>query len=294
MKSANYTYLDAKAWYQIGVEFNLNHDLQIKKTDLVEDYQGLVPLIIAKMQHNRAGELMWQSILKQPETKVKPFIIGLTGSVSVGKSTVANALKYLLKQTLTTSKIEVVTTDNFLYNNEILISENLMDQKGFPISYDTNLMIEFLKSVKEQKQNIKIPVYSHEYYDILPNEYKEIIQPDVVILEGVNALHRNGQDLSPVDLMDLSIYIDADTELIEKWFLQRFEKLVDEAKNEPTSYYNRFILDRKSATKAAIDVWQRVNKTNLDEFILPTRELADIIIKKGPKHRVFDVQIRKY
>ncbi|CAH0416821.1 type I pantothenate kinase [Periweissella fabaria] len=295
MANVNYNVLNAAAWRAIGVEFAPLHDWQLPMTATLQaDYQALVPLVITKMQHNHAAEMMWQDILGQPTGKVKPFVIGLTGSVAVGKSTIAKTIKQLLAEALPEAKIEIVTTDNFLYNNQILASLNLTDRKGFPESYNIEAMITFLKAVKERHPDISVPVYSHEYYDVLPNQVQLIDEPDIVILEGVNALHRHGQALAPIDLMDLTIYIDAPTALIKNWFMQRFERLIDAAEHEPTSYYHKFISNRSAATKLAAEVWQTVNERNLKECILPARSLADIIIEKGTNHSVTQVALRKY
>lgn len=291
----NYTFLTASDWYAVGETFNATINTAAGgTTELEYDYQALVPLIISKMEHNHAAEMMWQTILNQSTSRVKPFIIGLTGSVAVGKSTAANTLKKLLAVALPEAQIEIVTTDNFLYSNSILMAKDLMDRKGFPESYDTAAMISFMQAVKERQANIQVPVYSHEYYDILPDQVQMIKQPDIVILEGVNALHRAGQALAPIDLMDLTIYLDADLDLLTTWFMTRFERLVDQAKTEPTSYYHQFVNNRPAASELALDVWHRVNEANLLECILPTRELADIIIKKGPNHLVTEVALRKY
>lgn len=295
MTIGNYTYLSAEHWRAIGVEFDALHSWSAPMTPLLQqDYQALVPLIITKMQHNHAAEMMWQTILMQPETKVKPFIIGLTGSVAVGKSAVAKTLQVLLQAALPEAQIEIVTTDNFLYSNADLTTKNLMDRKGFPESYNTAAMLAFMQAVKERRDDITVPVYSHESYDIVSDQLQSIGQPDIVIFEGVNALHREGQDLAPIDLMDLTMYIDADVKLIEKWFLARFERLVDHAQKQSGSYYERFISDRSAATKLAVNVWHTVNEVNLLECIVPTRGLADIIIQKGPNHVVTQVALRKY
>lgn len=295
MTIGNYTYIAAQEWQRIGRDFAQLHPWDLPMTELLQqDYQALIPLIITRMQHVQAAEVDWQKILFQSKPKPKPFIIGLAGSVAVGKSTVAKTIKTLLGAAVPTAKIEIVTTDNFLYKNEILMTNNLMDRKGFPESYDTAAMLAFMQVVKERQAKISIPVYSHELYDILPDEQQIIDQPDIVILEGVNTLYRSGQALAPIDLMDLTLYIDADVKLIEEWFLMRFEQLVNEAKEQPTSYYHRFVADRPAATQLAIDVWHQVNEANLMTCILPTRELADIVVKKGPNHVVTQVALRKY
>lgn len=295
MTIENYTYVPAQQWQQMGTNFAQSHPWVSPMTPILQqDYQALVPLIIARMQHSQAAQEDWQKILGQPQNNVKPFIIGITGSVAVGKSTVAKTLKSLLTDALADAKVEIVTTDSFLYNNAFLAANNLMDRKGFPESYDTTAMLTFLQAVKERQGNIAIPIYSHELYDIVVTGQQVLEQPDIIILEGVNALYRQGQALAPLDLMDLTLYVDAEVALIEEWFLMRFEHLVEQAKTQPTSYYQQFIANRPAATQLAIDVWHQVNEVNLMKYILPTRQLADIVIKKGPNHIVTQVALRKY
>ncbi|WP_105956417.1 type I pantothenate kinase [Apilactobacillus quenuiae] len=241
----------------------------------------------------------WQKIKTQfldKENRKVPFIIGISGSVAVGKSTTARLLEVLLSHFFPKKKVQLITTDGFLYNTKELERRGIMQQKGFPESYDMKALINFLNEVKSGQPNVKSPVYSHEVYDIIPNRYDIIDRPDILIIEGINTLQLpSNQQIYVSDFTDFSIYIDAADNLIEKWYLDRFKKLMDTAFQNPSNhYYELAHSNREKAVQMAKDVWQSINLPNLEENIKPTRTRADLIIHKGEEHRIDNILLRKY
>lgn len=228
--------------------------------------------------------------------KMPPFIIGIAGSVAVGKSTTARLLQTLLGRLFKHQRVQLITTDGFLYPNKVLEERGIMDRKGFPESYDMEKLITFLNEVKSGQENIQIPIYSHNVYDIVEGLYETIHQPDILIVEGINTLQLPANEQIYVsDFFDFSVFVDADPNLIEKWYLERFEALLDTAFQDPDNYYYEYAIgDRKAALEMAEDVWQRVNLVNLEEYILPTRGRADIIMHKAKHHKIDEVYLRKY
>lgn len=227
-----------------------------------------------------------------------PFIIGIAGSVAVGKSTTARVLKRLLSLWPGHPKVELVTTDGFLYSNKILEQRNLLERKGFPESYDARKLIRFLADLKSGKPKVLAPVYSHLYYDIVQEDHW-IAQPDIVIIEGINVLQA-GRPTDKTfrvfvsDFFDFSIYVDAAADHIERWYVERFETLKKTAFRDPASYFHRFAnLSTEESVAMAKKIWSEINKPNLTENILPTRNRAKLILKKGPDHFVEEVWLRK-
>lgn len=226
-----------------------------------------------------------------------PFIIGIAGSVAVGKSTVSRLLKELLQRWDKTPKVELVTTDGFLYPNAELERRGILHRKGFPESYDRKRLLQFVSEIKSGKNNVQAPVYSHLSYDIVPHRFETVSTPDVLILEGLNVLQPPsvGQELALSDYFDFTIYIDADIKNIEKWYLSRFEQLWLSAFTNPASYFHQLTteLTKDQAMQRASGFWRDINLPNLRENIEPTKSRATLVMQKGNEHRVERVFLRK-
>jgi type I pantothenate kinase len=225
-----------------------------------------------------------------------PFIIGVAGSVAVGKSTVSRLLKELLSRWDGTPSVEMITTDGFLYPNAELERRGLMARKGFPESYDRMGLLQFIADVKSGAKEVSAPVYSHLIYDIVEGQKQTIKNPDVLIVEGLNVLQSPGpgQYVALSDFFDFKIYVDADTKNLTQWFLDRFEKLRDTAFTNPASYFHRYAeMPHEKALARANEIWSTINLPNLVENILPTRSRATLVLHKGTKHAVERVLLRK-
>jgi type I pantothenate kinase len=229
-----------------------------------------------------------------------PYIIGVAGSVAVGKSTTARVLQALLSRWPNTPKVDLITTDGFLLPNALLKRRRLMDRKGFPESYDSARLLRFLSSVKAGESHVEAPVYSHLSYDIVPDEVVSVDRPDILIVEGVNVLlpsrlPRDGKETSFIsDFFDFSVYLHSDEALLEKWYIARFMRLRSTMFRDPRSYFRRYSdLSDAEAEQIARDIWTRINLKNLHENILPTRARASLILTKGPSHRIEEVALRK-
>src|SRR3954470_9383262 len=240
-----------------------------------------------------------QNFLGTEDTKLS-YIIGVAGSVAVGKSTTARVLKALLARWPNTPRVDLVTTDGFLYPNAVLAREGLMERKGFPESYDLPGLLRFLTDVKAGRRPVRAPVYSHLVYDVMPNEWVEVDRPDILIVEGLNVLQtgrppKDGKAIPYVsDFFDFSVYIDAEEDVLHKWYVDRFLTLRETAFRDPKSYFHRYSkLDDKQAVETATSIWQRINLLNLRENILPTRQRAHLILKKAASHLVQEVALRK-
>ena len=253
--------------------------------------------------HVEASQLLFQQrnrFLNMEHVNKTPFVIGIAGSVAVGKSTTARILKELLARWPSSPKVDLITTDGFLYPNEVLRRENLMERKGFPESYDIGALLRFLSAIKAGQPNVQAPRYSHLVYDVLPSEFTNVDRPDILIFEGINVLQaRNlpaGGRIVPMvsDFFDFSIYIDADETIIHNWYVNRFMNLRKTAFRDPTSYFNRYAsISETAALAIAEGLWENINLKNLRENIVPTRPRADLILRKGQNHLIDMVALRK-
>jgi len=230
----------------------------------------------------------------------KPYIIGIAGSVAVGKSTTARVMQALLGRWPDHPKVELITTDGFLYPNAVLEERGLMQRKGFPESYDARRLVQFVADVKGGVPSVSAPVYSHLVYDIVPGAEEVVRQPDILIIEGLNVLQgadgRLGDGDRPFvsDFFDFSIYVDADEAHIRHWFLSRFQRLRETAFRDPRSFFRRYAeMSEAEAVAFATRVWTEINGQNLTENIEPTKERAHLILEKGPDHSVTRVRLRR-
>jgi type I pantothenate kinase len=256
----------------------------------------LLSLYVAATQRLHRAQ---QRFLGTEDAKM-PYIIGVAGSVAVGKSTTSRVLQALLARWTNVPKVDLITTDGFLFPNAVLEREQLMEKKGFPESYDLTALLRFLSDIKAGRRQVRAPIYSHLIYDVTPNEWIEIDRPDILIVEGLNVLQtgrlpKEGRAIPFVsDFFDFSVYLDADEEVIKKWYINRFLALRTTAFADPKSYFHRYArLPDSEATATATDIWTRINLINLHENILPTRQRAGLILKKGESHRVEEVALRR-
>ncbi len=239
------------------------------------------------------------TFLGQPAAKV-PYMIGIAGSVAVGKSTTARILRALLGRWPNHPRVDLITTDGFLYPNSVLEARGLMQRKGFPQSYDVRALVQFVAAVKGGATEVAAPMYSHLAYDVLAGEKQVVRRPDIVIVEGLNVLQTSdGRSRTPPrlfvsDFFDFTIYVDADPEHIERWYVERFLTLRETVFRDKASYFHRYAaLTTDEAEETAHQIWREINGINLRENIEPTRERAHLILEKGADHAVERVRLRK-
>lgn len=270
----------------------------ISESEVNDIYLPLSELLFKRMTHSMNLHDDMNHFL-QKERKRVPFIIGIAGSVSVGKSTTARLIQALASRWPGNPTVSLVTTDGFLYPNEVLEERGLMKRKGFPESYDIRQLLAFLTDLKSGVSTVKAPVYSHLTYNVEQEHMQEVHSPDVVIVEGINVLQVNkkGKRMPHVfvsDFFDYSIYVDAEEENILAWYIERFHLLRNTAFQNPNSYFHRYRdLNDIEATEMAKSIWRSINGVNLEKNIRPTRLRADLILTKGENHHVEQIQLRK-
>jgi pantothenate kinase len=272
----------------------INEELSLDEVRTI--YLPLVRLINYYIDENIRRQNVLRRFLGEQSTNV-PYIISIAGSVAVGKSTSARILQSLLSHWPKQRRVDLITTDGFLHPLAYLQEHNLLHKKGFPISYNTPLLIRFLADIKSGKPNVSAPIYSHLTYDIIPDQFNVIDQPDILILEGLNVLQPNrnqANELFVSDFVDFSIYVDAEEDLLKEWYIHRFLKFRQSAFSDPNSYFKHYAnLSEQEAVTTAGKIWDEINGLNLKENILPTRERADLILKKGTNHEVELVRLKK-
>ena len=306
--SGPYVDLDRDAWRNLSASTPLpltDEDLTRLRglgdpIDMVEAndiYRPISRLLNLYLHATKERRTVSHTFLRQQVTTT-PFIIGVAGSVAVGKSTFSRVLKEMMARWPDTPKVDLVTTDGFLYPNDVLAERGLMNRKGFPESFDRRALLQFVSDVKTGVPEVKAPVYDHLSYNILPDAHQVVRSPDVLIIEGLNVLQpagmgRTQSSLAVSDFFDFSIYVDAEVSSIRNWYVNRFLSLRDTAFTKPESFFNKYAsLSDAEARTLAREIWESINEPNLLENIEPTRSRANLILSKGADHLVERVRLR--
>ena len=305
-----YMHFERKQWAQLrdSVKLTLSEDdikqLQginesLSMEEVVDIYLPLSRLLNLYVEARQYRHTVRDKFLDSSNQKV-PYIIGIAGSVAVGKSTSARILQALLSRWPEHPKVTLVTTDGFLYSNKELVARNLMHKKGFPESFNTKALIDFVAAIKSGEKKVTAPIYSHLTYDIIPDQQIEVEQPDIVILEGLNVLQTALNEPSQAhrvfvsDFVDFSIFVDADMDLLKTWYIQRFLKFREGAFTDPNAYFHNYSkMSKREAVSIASKIWDEINGVNLAENIRPTRDRANLVLSKSLNHQVSAVKLRK-
>ncbi len=276
---------------------SLNDQIDLHEVEII--YLPLSRLLNLYVQASQKLFHASNIFLHRKDLKV-PYVIGVAGSVAVGKSTTARILRRLLSRWPSHPKVDLVTTDGFLLPNKVLEREGLMNRKGFPESYDLQRILRFMSDIKSGERDVEAPLYSHLTYDVLEGKTQIVDQPDILILEGINVLQtgrppRDGRGIpNTSDFFDFSIFIDAEEQDLRQWYIERFFSLRNGAFKDPRSYFHRYAsLTDEETVATATRIWSSINLVNLRENILPTRPRADLVLRKGADHRVRSVFLRK-
>lgn len=270
-----------------GISVNLDVDM------VVHTYLPLSRLLNLRVQASVQLGAVTDTFLGTPPVPT-PFIIGIAGSVAVGKSTISRVLQALLGRWPDHPRVELVTTDGFLYPNSVLTERGLMDRKGFPESYDRKSLLDFVARAAAGEEHLEVPLYSHNAYDIVPEEMRVITRPDILILEGLNVLQAGETGAFVSDYFDFSIFVDAADGDIEQWYLDRFLTLRDTAFAQPDAYFRKYsTLSDSEAVEVASEIWRTINLRNLRENISHTKERASLILEKARDHSVERVRLRR-